>query len=182
MASNRSVSARGESLLGWAAPHNAMDKSITGTLSGKVGLRQSREASQWLYVLALLCLISLLAFLYLALASYVAQEMETTATLEATIQSVKEENNKLRLAIVLKEDLTWIQQEARKMGFAEAQRVEYLEVVMDEEAVAATSMPSPAHQLSPADAPSAPGWWDKIVRQFRDWITSAKEAKTRDGS
>ncbi|MGC8787675.1 MAG: hypothetical protein ACP5Q1_09660, partial [Anaerolineae bacterium] len=69
-----------------------------------------------------------------------------------------------------------------KMGFAEAQRVEYLEVVVDEEAVAATSGPSPAQQLSPADAPSAPGWWDKIVRQFRDWITSATEAETRDGS
>nr|MBC7245870.1 hypothetical protein [Chloroflexota bacterium] len=126
--------------------------------------------THWFYALALLCLISLLAFLYLALASYVANEMDATGSLEATIQALKKENNKLRLEIVLKEDPARIQQEARAMGFAEPQHVEYVEVVLNEPVVSSPDAASNSQQSSVADAPPAPGWWANILRQFRAWI------------
>jgi hypothetical protein len=176
MSSHRTMAAQGEPLLEWTVSHDAVNRHVTGTLTSKAMLRQSSEVSPWFYVLALLCLVSLLAFLYLALANYVACEMDKTATLEAEIQKTKDANNKLRLEIVLKEDLVRIQQEAKQMGFVEPQRVEYLKVVLDEPASPASS----GQQSSGTGASSTPGWWDNMVRQFRDWVASVTEAEPRD--
>lgn len=177
MSSHRTMAAQGEPLLEGVVSRDAVDRHVTGTLTSKAMLRQSSEVSPWFYVLALLCLVSLLAFLYLALANYVACEMDETAILEEKIQKTKDANNKLRLEIVLKEDPVRIQQEAKQMGFAEAQRVEYLEVVLDEPAA---SPASSGQQLSVTGASSAPGWWDNMVRQFRDWVASVRETEPRD--
>lgn len=179
MAFHRTIRTQGESLLEWTVSHNVVDRHIADATSAKVSLRQAREASQWLHALVLLCLVSLLAFLYLALASSVAREIETTATLETNIQSMKEANNKLRLEIVLKEDLTRIQQEAKAMGFVTPQHMEYLEVVL-KEPLAPTDTSGGGQPLPMTGTSSTPGWWDRLVGQFRDWVTNAPKAEPRD--
>lgn len=177
MASYRAMNRQGEPSVEWSVSRDVMDRHTVGTSLTGSRLREAREASQWLYALALLCLVSLLAFLYLALASSVASGMETTVTLEATIQSIKEANNKLRLDIVLKEDLARVYQEAKAMGFVTPQHVEYLEVVVEEPSAPPTDTTS-SGQLSPmVKFSSVPGWWDGLVRQFRAWVRDASETE-----
>lgn len=170
MASKRALNSQSNHILEWAMSHGEMNRAMPNALSDRASLQQSQDLTQWLYVLALLCLISLLAFLYLAQASYVAREMDATGTLETTIQVLKKENNKLRLEIALKEDSVRIQQEARAMGFVVPQQVEYVEVVLNESATPSAAAASDSQPSSTADALSAYGWWVSILRQFRDWI------------
>lgn len=175
MSSYRAMNGQGEHSLEWTVSHDTANRYIVGTPLARARLRETRETLPWLYALALLCLVSLMAFLYLALASFVASEMETTGTLEATIQSIKEANNKLRLDIVLKEDLARVQQEARAMGFVTPQHVECLEVVIEETSTqpAVTSDSSDSSPMT--DTLSTPSWWDGLIRQFRDWVADVSE-------
>jgi hypothetical protein len=135
----------------------------------------SRDLGMWLYVAALICLVSMLAFVYLAQASYVAGQMEQMVGLEYQVRTIKEDSNALLVCIARYEDLSRIKTEARALGLGEPKHVEYVEVVVDEP-LSPTGWgggDSP-HGSSAGEGiglqPPSPGLWSKAVQQFRQWI------------
>ncbi len=131
----------------------------------------SADVGPWLYVLAALFLISLLGFVHVGQASYVARQVEDMGKLESQLYELKHRNNTLRLRIAQREQMPWIKQQARAMGFSEPQHIEYVEVWVDEPPPAAGGG---AEHEGRAPAPLAlsqlPGWWHGALRQFSDWV------------
>jgi hypothetical protein len=101
-------------------------------LWGRTVAQLSRDFGVWLYVGAVLSLVTVLAFVYLAQASYVARQIEDMVMLEHELDDVHEVNSALSLRIAKYEDMPRIKTEAKAMGLGEATRVEYLEVVVDD--------------------------------------------------
>jgi|GEM_PF-2033826 len=131
----------------------------------------SYDLQRWLYVLALLCLISVLAFVYLAQASYVTKQIEEMENLEHKRGEIEQDNSALLLQIAQYEQMSRLQQEARALGLDEPEHVEYVEVVLDE--TATSSLDNVAYDprsSSPASPSYLPAWWHSIVHQFGDWI------------
>jgi len=142
-------------------------------LATRALLRLSPELTKWLYVVGLLVLVSLLAFVYLAQASIVARQIDEMANLESQIQAIKRQNNELRLRVARLEDLPLTQTQARALGFREATKIEYVEVLVDEPAASGgpgvgTTAASGAGSGKVRSPPS--GLWSDVVQQFQDWI------------
>jgi cell division protein FtsL len=92
----------------------------------------SRDLGAWLYIAVVLGLVSVLAFVYLAQASYVARQIDEMVKLEQELDVLNEENSALLLRIAKYEEMSRIKTEAKAMGLGEARHVEYVTVVLDD--------------------------------------------------
>jgi cell division protein FtsL len=160
---------------------------------GRTIAQLSSDLGAWLYVAVVLALVSVLAFVYLAQASYVARQINEMVELEQQLDVLHEENSALLLRIAKYEDMSRIKTEAKAMGLGEAQHVEYVEVVLDDASPAPqgdvvrglpTSAVSDGQQSAPLqnDMPLAAAGMrlpSTIVQQFEGWIGSGTAA--RDG-
>jgi hypothetical protein len=99
---------------------------------GRTIAQLSRDLGAGLYVALVLGLISVLAFVYLAQASYVARQIDDMVDLQNTLTVLHEENSALLLSVAKYEEMSRIKTEARAMGLGEAKQVEYIEVVLDD--------------------------------------------------
>lgn len=150
----------------------------------------SEDTRRWLYVAALLCLISLLALLYLTQAGYVARQIEEMDLVQREMQDVKESNNALLLEIAQYEDMSRIQQQARAQGLGPATQVEYAEVFVDESLsglsdTAAVNGSDVERGSLPSASSGQPGrpaqrsWWQSVFDQFDAWIQGGFAARPR---
>lgn len=150
----------------------------------------SRDLGAWLYVAGTLVLVSVLAFVYLGQASYVARQIELMVELEEQIDGLHEANNALLLHIAEHEDMSRIKAEARAMGLGEAKQVEYVVVVLDgvsstvpndavsSLATSAANGAQPSVQLLGDRVPTTAGLRlaSAIAQQFQSWIGSSATA------
>jgi hypothetical protein len=164
------------------------------SLWGRTIAQLSRDLGAWLYVAVVLGLVTVLAFTYLAQASYVARQIEKMVKLEQRLGELHEENSALLLRIAKYEELSRIKSEAQAMGLGEAKHVEYVEVVLEEatpgpQGDAVRELPTGANSggqqavppkydtpLTIGSLPLAP----TIVQQFQGWIrrgTSGREGE-----
>jgi len=145
--------------------------SRSETFLGQAIAQLSDDLRRWLYVLALLCLISLLAFLYLTRASHVARQIEEMRGCESQLRELRRANSAILLQIAQCEQLPRIQQAARDLGLGEPQHIEYVEVVLDQPApLFGDEMAREPPLSSPVDSSHLSGWWQKALCQFADWI------------
>lgn len=146
------------------------------------------EVRHWLHVFALLCLISLLAFVYLTQASQVARQIEQMEVMERDLQILKRQNNSLRIEIADYQQLTRIKEQAQRMGLGPAEHMEYLEVVTDasasqslEAAPLQAGQSSVGSSMAPitTDATQPLSWRQKLTSQFAAWVNAG--APSGDG-
>ena len=136
----------------------------------------------WLYVVLVLGLITVMAFVYLYQASYVAMQIDRMGALEQRLDELHEQNSALLLRIARYEDMSRIQNEARAMGLGQATHVEYVEVVLGgaatrddvahESPVGSTYGAQPSALLDQETLPTTGGSWvaSTVARQFQGWI------------
>ena len=164
MADGRIGTSRTEQTLGPARSSQAVFGEAIPQLSHDVG--------PWLYVVALLCLVGLVAFLYLAQTTSVAKQTEEMESLEGELHRLKWDNDALLLQIAQHQRASRIKQEAKAMGLGEADQVEYIEVALDRPDV---SLGGDMAERSPSSLPMAsprfPAWLDRLVAQFGDWAS-----------
>jgi hypothetical protein len=137
--------------------------------------RRLAEVGRWGSVLVAVGMLSLLAFVQLGQASYVARQVDTMQTLEGKLISLKQTNNSLRLRIAEQALPARIRAEARALGLGEAQDVEYVVVTLSEPS-AVVGAHSPQGLSGVSQQPSLarlPGWLHGALSQFTDWITRA---------
>jgi len=108
-----------------------MAESRNGNLLGQALSQLSDDLRRWLHVLMLLCLASLLSFLYLAQASWVAKHIAEMETLDNDLRELKKEYNVLLLPIAQYKRMPRTKQKARALGLAEPEHIEYVGVVLD---------------------------------------------------
>jgi len=150
---------------------------------GRMITQLTRDLGAWLYVGLVLALASVLAFVYLAQASYAARQIDLMVELEKQLVVLHEENSVLQLDIATYEEMSRIKTQARAMGLGEATRVEYIEVLLDEPAAQGKTSQSSAIGSANGGQSSAPQVWDGmsgwpgvqyvsvIARQFQNWIS-----------
>lgn len=131
----------------------------------------------WVYALLVLVVVSVLTFIYLMQASYVAGQVDTMSKLEQELHSIKQAISETRLKIADNEGLERLQAEARQMGFREPESVEYIDVYVPAdgqmEAVSNPGWPSQAWRGQQGKKPAG-GLISSAIQQFRDW-TNPKE-------
>jgi cell division protein FtsL len=151
----------------------------------------SHELGAWLYIAVVLGVVSALAFVYLAEASYVARQIDQMVELEQELDELHEQNSALLLSISKYEEVSRIETQAKAMGFGEPAHVEYLEVAVDDASPAAQGSavqgaPSGAvsggQQSAPLqdDSPLAAAGLrlpSSIAQQFQGWIGMATAAQ-----
>lgn len=139
---------------------------------GQARPRLPSEVGPWLYILFLLCLIGLVAFLYLAQTASVALQIEEMESLEKDLRDLKWDNNALLLQIAQHQQMSRIKQEATAMGLAEAEHVEHVEVLLDQPDA---SLGGDIEHDSPSSLPMAsshlPAWLNQVARQFGRWTS-----------
>ena len=86
----------------------------------------STEVRPWLYVIASVGLVSLLAFIQLSQASFVSRQIDVMESLERDVLVLRQRQNLLRLQIAEYEQMPRIKQEARALGLGEAHHIEYV--------------------------------------------------------
>jgi cell division protein FtsL len=144
----------------------------SGGALGQAGRRLPSEVGPWLYILLLLCLIGLVAFLYLAQTASVAKRIEEMESLEEDLRDLKRDNNALLLQIAQRQQMSRIKQEARAMGLAEAEHVEHVEVMLDQpDASLGDDMAHNSPSSSPLGSSHLPAWLNRVVRQFGRWTS-----------
>jgi len=170
MASGRIAISRSERALGPARSQHLLGRAVSRRVLGGTMPQLSYDVGLWLYVLILLCMVGLLAFLHLAQTTSVTKQIEEMESLEGELRQLKWDNNALLLQIVQYQQMLRIQQEARAMGLAEAEDIEYVEVVLDQPD---TSLGGDIAQHSPLSPPMGPShlpvWLQHVLRQFGDW-------------
>jgi len=147
------------------------------TVIGHSVVRMSLDLRPWLYAGVLVCLVVSLGFVYLTQAGHVARQIEEMEVLELKLQRLKHQNSALLLEIAEYEQVGRIKQQARQLGFAEPEDVEYVVVHLDEAA------PQPQDQMARANpenheslssvlmaAASPASWRQMLMGQFSDWM------------
>jgi len=147
------------------------------TVIGHSIVRMSLDLRPWLYAGVLVCLVVSLGFVYLTQAGHVARQIEEMEGLELKLQRMKHQNSALLLEIAGSEQMGRIKQQARQLGFAEPEDVEYVVVQLDEAA------PQPQDRTARADpenheslssawmAAASPASWRQMwMGQFSDWM------------
>lgn len=151
---------------------------------GRTIAQLSRDLGAWLYVAIVLGLVSVLAFVYLAQASYVARQIDLMVELEQQLDVLHEQNSVLLLRIAKFEEMSRIKSQATAMGLGQAKSVEYVEVVLDD---ASPVAPRDSTQGSPTSgvhggqssgslenqglpATGALRFAPTIAQQFQGWI------------
>ncbi len=142
----------------------------------------------WLYVVLVLAVITVMAFVYLYQASYVALQIDRMVALEERLDELHEQNSALLLRIAGYEDMSRIKNEARAMGLGEATHVEYVEVVVggaaprdgavQESPTGSTYGTQPSSLPDDEALPRTGGSWvaSTITQQFQSWIGTGMAA------
>ena len=131
----------------------------------------SAEVRPWLYVIASLCLVSLLAFIQLSQASLVSRQIDVMESLERDVLVLRQRQNLLRLQIAEYERMPRIKQEARALGLGEAQHIEYVRVpAVDAAATRAGGVQVRTEPPHTAMFVGLPAWLSSALRQFADWV------------
>ncbi len=135
----------------------------------------SADLIPWLYMVAALCMIGALGFVHVGQASHVASLIGDMEELEAALYDLKQQNNALRLRIAEQEQMSRLMERARAMGFVEAESIEYVVVVVDEERLIMGDGREAASNLAGVDSlPHLPVSWRGIVQQFARWMGIAR--------
>ena len=132
----------------------------------------SDNQRRWVYVLVLLLAASLLAFGHLAQTGYVVREMEEMGNSEAMLLDLKRGSNALRLEIAEYERWAHLRREARDLGFAEPQHIEYIEVLASEAPGLASEEGTPDEDSPslPVPSPDSLIGWRELASQFAAWV------------
>ncbi len=131
----------------------------------------SADLIPWLYMAAALCLIGTLGFVYVGQASQVASLIGDMEDLESDFYDLKQQNNALRLEIAQYEQVSQLRERAQALGFVEAETIEYVVVVLDEEhAVTNDSGRTGVGQAGLGPLSQLPASWHGIWRQFTNWV------------
>jgi hypothetical protein len=138
----------------------------------------SADQRGWIRVLALSLVVSLLTFVYLAQTGYVVRQIEEMQNLEASLLDLKRENNALRLEAAEYEQWSRLRRQARALGFAEPQRVEYVEVPVSETPAPPSERDLVDENLPSSLAPSLglPSGWQELARKLAAWIRGEQTA------
>ena len=132
----------------------------------------------WVYAPVVLIVLSVLAFVYLMQASYVASQVETMSNLEQELHQIKQAISETRLKIADHEGLERLQAEAREMGFRAPESVEYIEVYLpapQENDLVGVPGRVPQALGNPQGSRSAGGLISSAIQQFRDWTNPRDE-------
>lgn len=166
------------------------------SLWGRIIARLCRDLGAWLYVALVLGLVSVLAFVYLAQASYVARQIDLMVELEDMLDVLHEENSVLLLRIARYEEMPRIKAEARAMGLGDATHVEYVEVVLDDAGPAARGgmvQSSPTSRVNGGQSqvtsegvgvlsPEGLRFVSAIAQQFQSWISGSTAGRGAEQS
>jgi len=172
MAGGRIAVSRRERVLGRTMPRHLSGRDMSSQALGGTIPQLGYDVGPWLYVLALLCMVALVAFLYLAQTTAVARQIEEMESLERQLRQLRWDNNALLLQIAQYQKMSRIKQEARDMGLAEAQDVEYVEVVLDQSEKSSDGDIAPHVPSSlPTTSSHSPAWLEHVMRQLRNWLS-----------
>jgi hypothetical protein len=153
----------------------SLDSALRQPISGQATSWLSMGIGPWLYVLATLCLVSLLAFAHLGQASYVANQVEEMETREQDLQILKQGNNALRLEIAHFEQMDRIVREAQSQGLGKPEHIEYVEAPVSElESPEGEGPMELGRSLSAVALGPLPVWLDGALGQFTDWVQTAR--------
>lgn len=122
----------------------------------------SADWRPWVFVIASLCLATVLAFVQLSQASYVSRQIEEMSRLESDLLATRQRNNAVRLQIAEVRQMPRLMEQARALGLSEAKRVEYVTVSVADLAPIAERVARVGQSQAPADS----------VR-FSSWLRSA---------
>ena len=150
---------------------SALVRATSRDDSGKVIPRLSSDVGPWLYLLALFCLLGLVAFLYLRQTTSVVKLIEEMEDLEHQGRHLDWDINALRLQVATRQPISRIQQEARGMGLGEAEHIEYVEVQWDEPGGPADGTGSQHTAPTPHGTLALPAWLQPLVQQFGAWAS-----------
>jgi len=148
------------------------------------------DARRVFYALTLLAMISLSAFLYLTQACHVARQVDDMLLLEQQIQQLKQQNNDLLLQISQHEKLPLLRQQAQILGFGPPERIEYVEVTVNEEGLplqaaapagAQASVNATLSAARPAVSRSG-GLLQQAIGQFTGWTRLGTVQAPKPGS
>ncbi len=161
-----------------------MAASTGQSVLGPSAVRVSLDLRTWLYAAVLVCLVVSLGFVYLIQAGHVARQIEAMEDLEVTLQHLKQNNSAVLLEIGQFEQAARIKQQARQLGFAEPEHVDYIVVQMDEGASRAQdplSYADPDRQEASSPTLTTAGlsrsWRRVLLDQFSDWMKVAAAHK-----
>jgi hypothetical protein len=123
--------------------------------------RWKLESRSAIGVLLILLAVSLLGWVYLTQASFVATTSRRVDKLEVQKARLEEENLELMTEIARLESVSRLCARAQELGFEPiaAEAAEYL---------ALAEMPSPQSVVMGAD-PTQTHWWDNVASQFTAW-------------
>jgi hypothetical protein len=131
----------------------------------------------WVYAPVMIIVVSVLIFIYLMQASYVAGQAETMAELEQELHTVKQAISQTRLKIAAHEGVERIRSEARAMGLGEPDHIDYIEVLV------ASAQPEDQVAYGPGWSPQASstegGLFSAALQQFRNWTRPADDGQSR---
>ncbi len=147
-----------------AGRQSSTGRSIRGAAS-----QFSREIAPWLYAGALVCLIGIVATVYLQQTTYVAWQMLEMEDLETQLRYVRWVNNDLLLQIAEHQHMSRIEEEAMALGFAPAQEYLYVEVVVEERT---SPEGGGTEEGSSGQFPLweyLPDWLQRLLEQFVQW-------------
>jgi len=131
----------------------------------------SAEVRPWLYVIASVCLVSLLAFIQLSQASSVSRQVDVMERLERDVLILRQRQNLLRLQIAEYERTPRIRQEARALGLGEAQHIEYVRVATVDAATArAGGGQVRAEPPQTTTFVGLPKWLSGALLRLGDWV------------
>ena len=123
--------------------------------------RWKLEGRATIGLVIILVAFSLLGWIYLTQASYVAMTSRQVQELEAEKICLQQENLELVTDIARLEAVTTLDARARELGFVPL-------VVEDADFLAIAPL-TQTEMDSPDEGTTAPRWWDTVASQFRDW-------------
>ncbi len=140
----------------------------------------SADVIPWLYMAGALCLIGALGFVYVGQASHVASLIGDMEHLEASLYDLKQQNNALRLEIAQHEQMPQLRERAQAMGFVEAESIDYVVVVVDEElSVTGDGGRGDVGQAGLGPLSQLPVSWQGVWQQFTNWVGVARARPIR---
>ena len=139
-------------------------RSTDGTLS-----RFSREVGPWLYVAALVCLMGIVAAVYLGQTTYVAKQAQEMEDLEKQLREARWDNNDLLLQIAEHQDSSRIEEEAAALGLAPAQQFQYVEVMVEGLASPTGEGAAGGSSAGAVLSEHLPDWLGQMLQQFAAW-------------
>jgi len=166
---------------------NRMAVSSNQNVIGHTSARVTIRPRQLAYAAAVMCLFFSLAFLYLVQAGQVARQIRHMEELESEVERLKQQNNGVLLEISQHQQAARIKQQARALGLTDPGQVEYIVVEVDgvtpgaQDASAFTPGAGTDAPLLPALAALdlAPGWQQRLARQFRSWLNVGGSSSDR---